>query len=211
MLKKIAFILLCGGLFLPLQAQQGGWSVSVQPEYSVPIGELAGWFKPAPGLAVKFGKPADNEWYLEYGASYVRYDEENLDAERKRRVDLFLEHGSFTVNGLYPLTQFSGITMRLNIGGGLYYWKGIRGRVEAEPDANPPIPLIAERKLEEWNWGFKGGLSFNYSWNRLELEPVIYYRVVIGELWPTLQPGIELENVSGLQSLNLALGIRYNF
>ena len=74
------------------------------------------------------------------------------------------------------------------------------------------LPHIDEKVLQEYNWSFRlgAGMEFMIS-SSLSLDLFAHYRLVIGDLYPTMQPHIELEGVSGFQSLNAGLGLRYYF
>ncbi|MBN1540523.1 hypothetical protein JW992_00125 [candidate division KSB1 bacterium] len=184
--------------------------VSVSAISSRPVGGLAQWFKPAPALTVSLGQQIDTQWFVEGVLEVCRYDKENLRGYPGGRLELLLEHATILVNGRHALVDFGPLTPYFNIGLGLSYWKGIRGEIEANPSLG--IPFIAEKVLQEANWGLRTGVGIECSLVAgFELDLQAHYRLIVGDLWPTLQPHIELEGVSGFSSLQAAVGLRYLF
>jgi len=195
----------------PLYSNNAGdWGISAAANYSQPVGGLNEWFKSTVNFAVGAGKQINDKWFVESGLEYTKYDDENLSGYAKGRLQLELQHIGITVNGNYKLGRISILNPYLNLGGGLYSWKGIRGEIQADSTLNPVLPFIAEKKLEEWNWGFRAGLGVEFNiTEQISIDILGYYRIVVGDLWPTLQPHIELENVSGFTSVNVSLQVRY--
>jgi hypothetical protein len=193
-----------------LASEQGSWSVSAGSEYSTPVGGLSEWFKPAFSYSISIGKQHSEQWHLEGMLTYSRYDEENLSGYPEGRLDLFLEHTGILLNAKYDLKTWGIFHSYWNMGGGLYHWKGIRGRIDPDVNMEPVIPLIEKNVLQEWNWGFRSGIGIGTRlMKNFTVDVSGYYRFIVGDLWPTLQPHIELEGVSGFQSLNLELEFRY--
>lgn len=191
---------------------QGDTGLSVYGNYSIPIAGLSDWFKPTINFGISFGQQTSQDWFFEGIIEYSKFDEENLKGYAANHVELSLEHTGILVNGRYSLSIFSGFKTYLNIGGGLYYWKGSRSRIQADSTLMPALPLIDEKILEEWNWGFRTGVGIEYLMTEsLSLDILASYRFIVGDLWPTLQPYILIENVSGFQTVNVALIFRYYF
>ncbi len=180
--------------------------------YSAPVAGLSDWFKPAVDAAVSFGiaDADDGEWTYEAIITASRFDRENLSGYAAGRLQLQLEHIAVLYSARYRLTRWGNFTPYFTFAFGPHYWKGIRGKIDANDELG--IPEIKERVLEEWNWGARAGAALQYQvapdWS---VDLIGYYRLIIGDLWPTLQEHIELESVSGFQTLNLSAGIRYNF
>lgn len=192
--------------------EPGEWCITVNTNYSQPIGSLNDWFKSTYNFGLGIGHTISEDWFVEGIVEYTNFDDENISGYAKDNVDLKLEHVGILANGKYQLAQWSKLEPFFNIGGGLFYWKGSRGQIEANPDLDPSLPFIERKILEEWNWGFRTGVGLEYKITQdLSSELMGYYRIVVGDLWPTLQPHIELEGVSGFQTLNLAFNIRYYF
>ena len=196
-----------------IHAQQPGqFGISISGAFSQPIGGLSEWFKSAPNFGASFGQQYNEKWFLEGVIDYSRFDKENLTGYPKGKLELLLEHYGVLVSGKYEFFQRGAIKSYFNIAGGVYYYKGIRGEVQADSTVQPFVPFIAEKKHEEYNWGFRTGLGLEWFVNSsLSLDLLAYYRFVVGNLYSTLQPLIELEGVSGFQTLNLAIALRFYF
>lgn len=190
----------------------GDWAIAVAGTYSRPVGGLADWFQPATSAEVTAGQQYNQQWFIGAMVSYSRYDRENLSGYAAGKVELLLEHYEMLVDGRYAFAKTKRLRPYLNIAAGLYRWKGKRGAVKADSSVTPFVPHIDARVLSATNWGFRTGIGIQiHLLPALAVDVLGYYRFIIGDLWPTMQPNIELEGVSGFQSLNLSLGIRYYF
>lgn len=206
----VAFILIIIGADLHAQ-EVGQWKVGLNIDYSQPVGGLSDWFKADPGYSVSAGNQYNDHWFLEGMIEYSKYDKENTGGYIDERVDLLLEHVGFLVNGKYDVLHIEPVTIFFNIGAGIFNWKGMRGEVKADSTITPFIPRIDSKTLKETNWGLRSGMGISYQpLSSLSIELSAYYRFIVGDLWPTLQPHIELEGVSGFQTINFSLGIRYH-
>ena len=197
---------------LTFAQEQGQFGASINIAYSQPIGGLSNWFKAAPNYGIAFGQQYNEKWFIGGVVEFSRYDRENLSGYPKGKLDLLLEHYSLMVSGKYELMRTGLIKPYFNIAAGLVQWKGVRGEIQADASIIPVVPYIEEKKLLETNWGFRSGLGLEVSFmQNLSMDFLAYYRFIVGDLWPTLQPNIELEGVSGFQTLNLGLAFRYYF
>lgn len=206
-------ILFLSMLILPATAQRTGqWGVAAGGAYALPLGSLTNWFNPATGGAIALGQQYNENWYIEGLLEYIRFDDENLSGYAAGRLELQLELTGLLVSGRYHLARGGMLRPYVNLAAGLYYWKGVRGEIAADSDVQPAVPYIPRRTLEEFNAGFRGGFGVESRLSaNLSLDLLLAYRFVVGELWPTLQPNIDLEGVSGLQSVNLGVGVRWLF
>lgn len=196
-----------------VSAQEAGqFGISVSGTYSLPIAGLSNWFQASPNYGISFGQQYNEKWFIEGVVEFSRYDRENLSGYPKGKLDLLLEHYSLMVSGKYELMRSNLLKPYLNVAAGIFQWKGVRGEIQADASVIPNVPYIAEKKLQETNWGFRSGLGMEIGvLQNLSLDLLAYYRFIVGDLWPTLQPNIELEGVSGFQTLNFSLALRYYF
>lgn len=212
---RIKCFLICAiTIFLAtsLLAQDRATGVALYGNYSYPLAGLKEWFKPAYNFGVAAGSDLNSDWYLEGLVEYVHFKDENLNGYPEDKLELSLEHIGLLANGRYFLIRRYWMRSYFNIGAGIYYWKGRRGKIDADASMEPAIPLIEEKILEEWNWGFRSGAGIEFFViDDLNIDICGYYQFIVGDLWPTMQPHIELEGVSGFQTLNLALVVRYYF
>lgn len=210
---QILTILFCSMLILPAAAQRTGqWGVAAGGAYALPVGSLTNWFNPATGGSIALGQQYNENWFIEGLLEYTRFDDENLNGYADGRLELQLELTGLLVSGRYHFGRPGLLRPYFNLAAGLYYWKGIRGEIAADGNVQPAVPYIPRRTLEEFNAGFRGGFGLESRLSSsLSLDLLLAYRFVVGELWPTLQPNIDLEGVSGLQSLHLGVGVRWYF
>jgi len=197
-------------LFTVTAAQAGdGLRVSAAGAYSATIGGLTGWFRSGNDLQLGLGRDNGNGWFLEGMLEYTQFNKDNLSGYAKGRVGLSLEHIAFWANGKYTLWRKGPAATYFTVGGGPVYWKGIRGAIPADEEL--AIPFIPRKVLDEWNMGFRTGLGAEYSMGSFGLDGSLCYRFVVGSLWPTMQESIEIEAVSGFQSLSIRIGVFYQF
>lgn len=205
-----AIVVMIAVVFPANGQSEGQWGISASGAYSMPIGSLSDWFNPAGNYSVAIGQQSNQNWFIEGLVEYSKFDSENLSGYPSGKVDLSLEHIAFWASGRFWLGSESAIRPYFHLAGGVLYWKGVRGEIPADDTISPALPFIPKRTLEEWNWGARTGVGVQLLFgNSLALDAMLNYRFIVGELWPTLQPPIELDGVSGLQTLNFALGLRY--
>lgn len=204
--------LLNNSTHLTFAQEPGQFGASINIAYSQPIGGLSNWFQAAPNYGISFGQQYNEKWFIEGVLEFSRYDRENLTGYPKGKLDLLLEHYSLMVSGKYELLRTGSMKPYFHIAAGVVQWKGVRGAIQEDTSIIPVVPYIAEKKLQETNWGFRSGLGLEIRLlQNLSMDLLAYYRFIVGDLWPTLQPNIELEGVSGFQTLNLAVALRYYF
>lgn len=211
MIKKyrlIITIILLGLCSLSVQAGDD-WRVSAGWGFSKPAGSLENWFKNGNQFRVALGRDLDNGWLAEGLIQYVRYDNENLTGYPKGKLDLYLEHVTIWASGKYTLLKWGNLAGYYAIAGGPLYWKGIRGKIDANEDL--AIPEIDKKTLEEWNMGFCTGVGSTISLGPVGIDCLLNYRFVVGNLWPTMQEYIELDGVNGFHSINIDLGLFSTF
>lgn len=193
-------------------SQVGQWTGTISGVYSQPIGSLGEWFKAAPNFMLSLGQQSNEKWFLAGSIEYGRFTRENLSGYAADKLELSLEHIGFNFGGRYNLVRLLIFEPYFHVAAGLYQWQGIRGEIQADSSVTPYVPFVAERKLSETNWGFHAGLGVQVNLSRrISLDFLARYRFIIGDLWPTMQPLIELEGISGFQTLNLTSGICLHF
>ncbi len=204
-LYKILFILLL--LTQSLTAGSGSWVVGTRGAYTQPAGGLSNWFQAAPQFSLVTGTLHPQGWSVLGTLERVRYDRENLSGYAADHVELWLEHVGVLLQGRYALGRLSGLHPYLDLTGGIYRWSSSRGTIAADPEQG--LPAIPEKRLEAWNWGARLGLGVRLDLGRVSVDLAGGYRFVVGDLWPTMQPPIELDGVSGFQTWIGSVGILY--
>ncbi len=195
-----------------LAQQLGRWHAAAALAYSAPVGALSAWFLPAPGADLAIGQRLNERWTVAGALELVRYEREALSGYAAGRLELLLEHVALLAVGEVKLAESGPLEPFLLISGGVYRWTGVRGAVRQDSTVIPYLPAIPERRLQATNWGVRVGLGLKTrTWRHMALEGRVWYRLVLGDLWPTMQPHIELEGVSGFQTVNGSVGVRVFF
>lgn len=190
----------------------GDWHITVGGIHSQPVGGLSKWFRGASNAELSVGQKCSQKWTISGSLELARYEREALTGYAAGRVDLLLEHVAVLASGEVEIAEWGPVHPSLLLSGGLYRWKGVRGAIQADSTVRPYVPAIAARTLQTTNWGLRVGAGASvHVWRHLEGEASLCYRLVLGDLWPTMQPHIELEGVSGLQTINISVGMRIWF
>jgi len=225
----IIFIFLC---ISSLQAQDNNLIIGLEGKYHLPIGSLSNRFNGGVGGTFYIGTQVSEKWTWAGKLEYYRLDDENRDklfkkveAEVDGKLTVFnipLENLSLdlTVIGLsaeakYNILRTDMFETDLNIGFGFFYWESERSEYKDEvsikdaQDQDVTIANIDVPNLFQKDWS--GALNLGLDFNVKLIEPVwfnanVNYRLLITELWPTL--ALDLENVSGLQFINVGSGVR---
>ncbi len=190
----------------------GQWGVSVNGIFSQPVGGLSDWFKPSVNYGLSLGQQYNESWYLEGVLEYGLFEDENLSGYIDGKVDLSLEQVGILFNSRYTLARIGVMKPYLNLGAGIYKWKGIRGEIAADSTVTPAVPHIDKKELSETNWAFRTGLGCEFAvTQKISFDLTLFYRFIVGDLYPMMQPNLELDAVSGFQTLNISGAVRYYF
>lgn len=209
-MKRLLIFILCAWIVNAFALQPGQWGMTVQGSYSAPVGSLQNWFKPSANYGFMVGQQYDDKWFLAGFLEYSRWDDENLQGYPKGKLELSLEHTAVMFDGKYRLSRSPRLQPFLHFGVGILYWRGVRGEIQADDSIG--LPHIDEKKLQEYNWCFRGGVGLEvFILAHLSLQGSVTYRFVVGDLYPTMQRYIELEGVSGFQTINGIVGVCYYF
>lgn len=211
---RFFIVILITSLMIPLvQGQEvGQWGIQLVGACSKPVGGLSAWFKPAPDLSLSLGQQYNDRWFIDAVVEASRFNQENVTGYPAGKLDLSLNHIGVMVGGHLDITQIWIIRPFFEIAMGIFHWQGRRGAIKADSTVIPYVPPIVEKTLKDTNWGFKSGIGLAFMvTSSMALDLSASYRFIVGDLWPTMQPHIELEGVSGFQTLNLSAGIRYFF
>lgn len=131
---------------------------------------------------------------------------------------------SFTLAGLaaegdYRFFDAGFVNTEIVFGFGFYYWEHLRGGFSDSlfVDTTGAGNLMLVKNLEvpsllqkDWSGGLTLGLNFNFFIaDPVVLEIGANYKLIIAELWPALS--LDIENVSGIQIVDLRAGVKYKF
>ena len=220
-------------LFLASSAEAQVFRLGARGSLVVPVGALSTRFLAAPGLGV------DARWEggrLSWGATldFVRFDRENIDelvvsdsaviagtqvlyTAHLDGLVMELDVLGMSAQGRYAVLDFGTVEVDGAFGFGLYYWTFQREHyhdsVFVDTPTGPELASVLDVPADsqtDWSGGVNLGAEvrlkfFSPVWITLGAS----YRIVIGELWPAL--AIDMENVSGMQMLDLTAGVSVSF
>jgi opacity protein-like surface antigen len=186
-------------------------SVAVEAQGVQPVFGLAERFTAFPSAAVSIGYSSDPQtrydlrfnWY-----DFARADQLDLVFEpgeengiQEALIDVGLEIFGAGIHVERLLTAEGRLQPFVAVGGGFYHWRERRGAYDDE------TVFLTELERSQWSGGLTGALGAGYAVTRMiSLNATIDYNIIFGELWPTLDLG--LENVSTFQFASMRLGIR---
>jgi hypothetical protein len=218
---------------LSAQAQNEKWIVGANTNYNLPIGGLADRMEANMGGLIYAGKKVDQDWTWVGKLEYFKLTDVNRDQMFKivkaeindivsdYRFELPLIEMELTTAGLSVEARYSVFNSAifeadLNFGFGFYYWEYSRSGYQDSLfiDTTGSGDLLLAEFLNvpplfqnDWSGGINIGTDFNFIFlDPLSFNLGINYKLLITELWPSLS--LNLENVSGLQFLDLRAGIR---
>lgn len=223
----------CG---VEVTAQGTQFSIAASGTGLLPAGGLANRFLRTNGanLGVAWYKPGGSYWSGEF--EYFLFDEENRDRLTVRKIatvegidkefvfplsdiEMKLEVAGASAHIHFPVLTEEFLQAELTAGFGMYRWFGVRGSfsdtLTADTSiAGPPlrVAIINTPEIRQQDWS--GGVSMGVAVNVPVIEPLSFefsarYKLIFGELWPSLV--IDLENISGFQIVELKAGVRATF
>ncbi len=212
------------------QVGMGALAIGAEGFYTLPIGGLDARFTQGMGgaLLLRDAAGSGQKWgfRLEYLA-FRESDQKSLSIERKRDigagsqdfsvplsgVTMSLSSIGFLVTSTHPVLQEGSFGMDLGYGFGFYRWRYDRSALSdtvmvdsAGTSVAIDILDVPSLSQQDWSGGFEAGFDI-----RLDATESVWislsgrYRLIIGELWPTLD--LDLENVSGMQMVDIRLGL----
>lgn len=204
--------------------------VGVEGGIAIPLGGLSDRLKPGWSGAVLL-RPASDE-KPRWGArlEMLSFTEENREAlvlKRKKEIagveqvfglplaglEVSVQAVGLLATGTFPVFASEFVEADAGFGFGFYRWTSLRGAFRDTLIADSlgtPVTLailnVPENRQQEWSGGFELGADVRVR----AFEPVwfslgVRYKMIIGELWPAL--ALDMENVSGLQMLDVRLGL----
>ena len=216
-----------------LQAQNSNWVIGANTNYNFPIAGFADRMEGNFGGLIYAGKQVSENWTWLGKLEYFKLSDVNKDQMFKiikaevnntlndYRFELPLLEMEFTTAGLsvearYSVLKSVFIEADLNFGFGFYYWEysrtGYSDSLTIDTTGNGDLQLVEFLEVppffqKDWSGGISIGTDFNIKlFDPLTLNFGVNYKLIIAELWPALS--LNLENVSGLQFLDLRAGFR---
>ena len=203
--------------------------------YVAPVGSLSERFKPAYDFAITLGREQKNKKLISFKFDYINYYKVNKNIYKLKKVydvsgssqtyiinikeyDMNMKIAAGSIEWGLPLVQMNNFATYTSIGAGIYYWDFNRAPFKDSiyVSVNDSVSAFAEfidvpkLRQTDWNGGFNLGLkSYYYFMPSFGIMICFDYRLIIAEMWPTLK--INLENVSGFQTLETKIGLLYRF
>ncbi len=238
-MKKTYILILLSLLpfvFNTIKAQDNTYFTGVNGSYYLPIGSLADRFKPTYGGSFSFGRVinSDVEWYGK--AEYFKFDKVNYEkafitrdltfSDVKKtytmalpKLEMSLEIIGISANVNFNIIRAEIFEGNINCGFGIFRWIGKRGEyydsllVDTTGNGNFTLgQLVSVPSIDQADWS--GGFNIGIDANIKIIGPVWFnvagnYKVVVGELWPSL--ALDIENVSTFQMIDARVGIKVRF
>jgi len=238
MIKKILSIAAISILFnlSYLNAQNNSFIAGVSGQYNLPLSGLNYQYEAGIGYSIHFGKEISQDWTWMGKFEYLKLDEENFSKLKKRAIaeyegvqkqfdftldKLSMEFESFglSAEAKYDFIETPLLNTKLNFGFGFYYWDNFRSAYNdslmADLTGTGELITVEELNITELNQSDWSGTAIlgiqadiNFSQN-LFLSVGANYKMIIGELWPTL--ALDLENVSTFQIFEIRTGLFIKF
>lgn len=227
----VAFILL---LNFSLIAQENNFFVGASSVYNLPLGMMAKRMKGNFGFMLYGGKPVSAEWTWIGKLEYFNLTDVNKDEMKKfvksdvlgdvqtfefllPKMKMEFKAAGLTAEAKYKLFKSDSFDFNVNFGFGFYYWEFFRDSYKdslvVDTSGTGDLVLIEaldvpSLRQKDWSGALNLGVDFNLNF----FHPVSFiistnYKLIIAELWPTL--ALNLENVSGIQFLEIRAGLKY--
>lgn len=220
----------------PALPQDGAFLAGAGALYVLPVGSLHDRFNGSVGGMVFLGKQVSAQWTWIGKVEYVELSDLNAETLQKTVI---VEEGGATTEYQVPLSKLSmqlkatGLSAEailnllrgswfetsIHLGFGFTYWEHYRSGYNDSLYVQGPAPggpvsvaylSVPENRQSDWSGSVNLGCDLHFRmfdpvWLALGAD----YRLIIGELWQALD--LDLENVSGMQSLCFRAGISVRF
>jgi len=203
--------------------------------YLIPIGSFSNRFENSVGTTIYFGKKISTDFSWVGKLDYMKFDKLNNEKLSKKvsaeindvklfynipleKLEMEFEAIGLLAEAKWGLVNSSFGEISLAIGFGFYQWESFRSSyidtisvIPSEGDS--PIVIkefnVPENNQKDWSGGINLGLAADINIiGPLQFNIGGYYKIIIGELWPALS--LDIENVSGIQMLNISAGLKYS-
>lgn len=215
---------------------QNKFLVGASANYNIPVGMLSNRLEPAPGFLIYLGKQISKEWTWVGKFEYFKLSDVNKEQMKKfvksdvlgpiqtyefklPKLKMDLTVAGLTAEAKYNFLNTDLVDADINLGFGFYFWEHFRSDykdslfIDSTGAGNLvliEVLNVPSLRQKDWSGGVNFGLDFIFNLvEPLSLSLSANYKIIIAELWPTL--ALNLENVSGLQFIDLRAGIRFDF
>ena len=204
--------------------------------YNLPAGSLHSRFNGSIGGMIYAGKEINANWT--WIGKFEYFELANLNESKLtktvsiqeggvtqryqvplNKLSMKLKAAGFTAEAILNLMRLSSFETNAHVGFGFYNWDNFRGKYNDSLFVRSNVSgnlikianlTVPENRQTDWS----GTLNFGCDLNVKAADPVwitlgAEYKLIIGELWQSLD--LDLENVSGMQLISLRAGVRIHF
>jgi hypothetical protein len=233
---RMLLLVLCAVSVHPLRAQVRPAIVGAGTVYNLPIGSLHDRFLGSFGGMAYAGGEVSSQWTWVGKFEYFELNTLNTDALHKTvtlgqgtaaehyavpltKLTMKLTAASLTAEAMLNLLRGPSVESHAVVGFGFVNWVHTRGayydslfvdsaatghRVKTNDLAVPAI------RQADWNGTFNVGMDIAVKVaDPLWFVAGVDYKLIVGELWQTLD--LDLENVAGMQFVSFRIGLRAEF
>lgn len=233
-MKKIfLFILL---LNFTVFSQENIFFIGVSSTYNFPTGQLGKRLNGNLGFLLYLGKPVSDDWTWVGKLEYFKLTDVNKNEMKKfiksdllgsvrtfefplTNIEMNLTAVGLTAEAKYRIFRTSFFDTDFNLGFGFFFWEFFRNSymdsLFVDSTGNGDFVLVEALNVpslrqKDWSGSVNFGTEFNVNFfDPLSINLAINYKLIIAELWPSL--ALNLENVSGLQFIDIRAGVKYEF
>ncbi len=236
---KIKYLYICSFLILisalKLNAQDAPFFVGANGVYNIPIGTLGDRFKSEAGGMIFAGKQISDDWTWIGKFEYIELENLNRSKLYKKvevqqnnstsyyefplpKLSMKLQAAGLTAEAKLNLFRTSWAETNVNLGFGFYYWHFTRSAyydsLFIDTSGTGKLMKVSDLAVpantqEDWSGAANIGLDINIKlFEPVWLNVGANYKLIVGELWPAL--ALDLENVSGMQFLDIRAGFKIN-
>lgn len=233
-MKKYFLIILFFNI--TLFAQENNFFIGASSAYNFPVGQLGKRLNGNFGFLLYAGKPVSENWIWIGKLEYFKLTDVNKDEMKKfvksdvlgsiqtfefglPNIEMELTAAGLTAEAKYRFFKSDFLDADFNFGFGFFYWEFFRNSYNdslfIDSTGNGDLVLVEELNVpslrqKDWSGSLNFGTDFNFNFfTPLKINLAVNYKLIIAELWPTL--ALNLENVSGLQLIDLRAGLKYEF
>ncbi len=218
-------------------AQENKVIIGAGTVYNLPVGNLSTRFKGALGGMIYAGAAVSDDWtwvgkfeYFELNTLnssklYKKVEVQNINSAKQifqfplNKLSMKFKAAGLSAEAKLNLLRSDLLETNFNFGFGFYYWDNYRSAYKdtlfADTSGNGKLAQVAlldvpANRQTDWSGALNLGLDFSiHLFSPVWLNVGADYKLIIGELWPTL--ALDLENVSGLQFISFRAGLKVDF
>lgn len=235
-MKKFVIIIFCLALFPNLFAQNNNFFIGASSTYNLPVGTMSDRMKGNFGFNIYAGTSVSSDWTWIGKLDYFKLTDVNKDKMKRlvksdvlgdirtyefplTKMQMEFTAAGLTAEAKYKIFRTELLDVDVNFGFGFYFWEYFResykDSLKIDSSGTGTFILVEELNVpslrqKDWSGAINFGTDLNLRlFHPLSLNLSANYKLLIAELWPTL--ALNLENVSGIQFVELRAGLRYDF